>query len=204
VGSVSGRFAAEDLAYNTVGVTEVKNELTVKPIKHVADSTMRRAVQGALRWNPYTNAFDIEVEVKGGVVTLRGEVNTPFERATATNLAGDIAGVTDVDNVIKVTHADLAYVYVPYYYPYEPYWGVSYYGPTSTTRSDAQIAAGIRDELKWSPFIDAARVDVAVEHGKAVLTGQVSSPSERMVATRKAYAGGAVQVDNQLRLTRGE
>ena len=48
---------------------------------------MLRAVRGALLWNPHTNAFDIDAQVKRGAVTLTGEVNTAFQRATATNVA---------------------------------------------------------------------------------------------------------------------
>lgn len=198
VASVGGRFAAEDLAYNTVGVTEVKNELSVKPTKPVADTLILRAVRGALLWNPHTNAFDIDAQVKRGVVTLTGEVNTAFERATATDVTSRIAGVTDINNEIKVKRPDAAYVYVPYYYPYGPYWGRGYYTPTSTSRTDAQIARDIRDELKWSPFVDAAQVNVTVEHGRALLTGEVNTPSARAAATRNAYEGGAVQVENHL------
>lgn len=129
-------------------------------------------------------------------MTLTGEVNTAFQRATATNVASSIAGVTDIDNEIKVERPEVAYVYVPYYYPYGPYWGSGYYAPTGTTRTDAEIARGIRDELQWSPFVDAARVNVTVEHGRALLTGEVRTRSARTAATRNAYEGGAVQVDN--------
>jgi osmotically-inducible protein OsmY len=200
VGTYSGKFAAEDLAHNTVGVTKVENQLAVRPSGAVADSTVQRAVQSALLWNPYTNAFDIDITVKSGVVTLTGEVDTAFSRATATDVSSSIDGVRDIDNNIKVKRKDLAYAYVPYHQPYGPYWGRSYDGPRSTTRSDALIAQDIRNELKWSPFVDLDDVEVRVEGGRAMLSGQVSAASEAQAATRNAYEGGAIEVENRLRI----
>ena len=135
MGTFTGKFAAADLAHNTVGVT------------------------------------------------LMGEVDTAFSRATATNIAGGIAGVTDVDNGIRVAREDLTYVCVPYYYSYGPYRGSAYDARPNKNRSDSHIANDIREELKWSAFVDAEKVEVRVEGGKAVPSGAVGTASERKAAT---------------------
>ncbi len=199
VPTMNARFAAEDLAYNTVGVTTVHNDLAVRPTHIEPDGAIKRAVRGALLWNPYTNTLGIDVAVKGGSVTLSGVVNNAFQRATATEVASNVLGVIDIDSKLHMKQGDVPYVYTPYHYPYGPYWGRSYSPPT-TTRADAEIARDIRSELEWSPFVDGARVHVKVQGGKAVLTGEVATPRQRTDATWNAYEGGALQVDNRLRL----
>lgn len=203
VRSLKGRIAAEDVARHTVGVLSVQNDLVVKPGKTPADSALVSSVQRALLWDPYTNLYPIDVQVKAGKVTLTGNVDTPFERAQATDVAAEVEGVKGIDNSLRVKRGELVYVYSAYFFPYSPYWESWYAAPTATKRSDTQIAEGIHEELLWSPFIDAQRVNVDVTHGGAKLTGQVQSQSERNAATEDAYEGGALTVDNELKLSGG-
>ena len=203
VHSLKGRIAAEDVARHTVGVLSVQNELVVEPGKTPSDPALVTSVKRALLWDPYTNLYPIDVQAKAGKITLTGTVETPYERAQATDVAGDVEGVTGVENDLRVKRSEQVYVYSAYFYPYSPYWESWYAAPTSTKRSDAQIAEGIHEELLWSPFIDAERVKVDVTHGGARLTGQVESQSERIAATEDAYEGGAVTVDNELKLSSG-
>jgi osmotically-inducible protein OsmY len=203
VTSPSGKLAAEDLARHTVGVLSVKNELTVRPRKPVSDAVVLTSVKSALLWNPYTNPYPISVKAHEGKVTLTGNVATPYDRAQATNVVSNISGVKDVDNELTVTHAELTYVYSRYLFPYAPYWESWYYVAPNTARSDADIAHDIHDELVWSPFVDADQVKVKVDHGKAILTGQVDSRAERMAATDNAFEGGATVVENDLTIKGG-
>ena len=71
----------------------------------------------------------------------------------------------------------------------------------TTHKSDWKITENIRDELFWSPFVDADQVTVVVDDGKATLTGQVDSWSEYDAATQNALQGGAVSVDNDLTIS---
>jgi len=203
VGSLSGKLAAEDLARHTVGVVSVKNELKVRPRKAVSDAVIQTSVKSALFWNPYTNTYAISVKAHDGKVTLTGNVNTPYDRAQATTVVSNVAGVKDIDNDLSVTHSEITYVYSRYLFPYAPYWESWYYIPPKTARSDADIAHEIQDELVWSPFVDAEQVKVKVEHGKAILTGQVDSRVERMAATDNAFEGGATVVENDLTIKGG-
>ncbi len=198
VGSVSGKMAAEDLARHTFGVVSVKNDLAIKPHKLVNDAVLQTSVRSALFWNPYTNFYALDAKVQAGKVTLSGSVDTPFERAQATDIAANTVGVKDIDNDIVVRRSELVYVYNPYYFPYAPLWEAWYYAPAKPARSDAAIATDIRDELLWSPFVDESQVKVSVSNGTATLTGQVSSQVERMAATQDAFEGGATVVDDKL------
>jgi osmotically-inducible protein OsmY len=53
-------------------------------------------------------------------------------------------------------------------------------------RTDHEILQAVRDELDWTPDVDAARIGVAVDHGGVTLTGEVPSYTERVAATRAA------------------
>ncbi len=198
VGSVGGKMAAEDLARHTFGVVSVKNDLAIKPHKLVSDGVLQRSVRSGLLWNPYTNFYALDAKVQAGKVTLSGSVDTPFERAQATDIAANTVGVKDIDNDIVVRRSELVYVYNPYYFPYAPLWEAWYYAPAKPARSDSAIAEDIRDEFLWSPFVDESQVKVSVSNGTATLTGQVSSQVERMAATQDAFEGGATVVDDKL------
>jgi osmotically-inducible protein OsmY len=90
-------------------------------------------------------------------------------------------------------------VYDPYVYDYYPY-DFDWYAPqhTYTYRSDADIRGEVKDELFWSPFVDANQVRVSVDGGVVRLQGVVDSYSEMHTAVANAYEGGAVWVDNDL------
>jgi osmotically-inducible protein OsmY len=70
VNSVAAMFAAEDLARHTIGVTSVRNELSVEVSPRRSDADVERAVRGALLRDPYTYSQPITVHAKAGKVTL--------------------------------------------------------------------------------------------------------------------------------------
>jgi osmotically-inducible protein OsmY len=69
------------------------------------------------------------------------------------------------------------------------------------TSSDWEIAEEIRDELRWSPFVNRDDIIVTVEDGVATLTGTVQSFNEYQAATENAREGGAISVVNKLEVT---
>jgi len=77
-------------------------------------------------------------------------------------------------------------------------YGWYHYTPGYSFTSDRQIKEDIKDELWWSPFVDADQVKVSVNNGKATLTGVVDSWSEYDAATENAYEGGATWVENNI------
>ena len=48
------------------------------------------------------NAHNVKIITSGGVVTLRGPVNSPQEKAAIEAKAKQVAGVTRVDNLLEV------------------------------------------------------------------------------------------------------
>lgn len=112
--------------------------------------------------------------------------------------SGDAAirarGALAVDNNLTVDYEQLAYEV--YFYDWDP--TVYDYDYAIASKTDAEIAEDIGDELYWSPFVDREEVTVAVNNGVATLTGNVDTWNERNQATEEAYEGGAMSVVNQL------
>jgi osmotically-inducible protein OsmY len=197
------RLAAESLARNTVGVLDVKNEIVVAPSKPVADSTLKSRIVSTLALDPFTTAGEVEVEVKGGIVTLTGSVDTHFESAQAEDVAAQLRGVRQVRNELKVKRPEKSYVFDAYLEPYTPTVSIWRYVPRATAKADREIQREIVEELTWSPFVDAEQVEVRVFDGTAILTGSVESVAELRAATENAFEGGALKVQNQLKVSGG-
>lgn len=68
-----------------------------------SDDRLKEMVCDMLCDNPEVDASDIEVNVKDSVVILTGNVADKNSKRLAEDLASDIAGVTDVENRIRVT-----------------------------------------------------------------------------------------------------
>lgn len=193
------RAAAHDTA-NTVGVTQVDNRLRVRPLAYVADRRLERRVRDALIRDPYVERYQIDVSVINGVVTLRGQVDSYFEKAMADDAVSSVSGVIAVNNRLDVLAAYDPYVYDPYlddWYVQDYAW-FRFQPLGHTTRSDGDIKEDIKDELWWSPFVDADQVTVKVNDGTATLSGEVDSWTEFYAAGKNAFEGGAVRVVNEL------
>lgn len=200
VGTPQARSVAEELARNTVGVREVQNDLKVVPKTSVADPVIEQYVRTVLMYDPYLYASDISVHADRGAVTLTGSVETAFERAQATDLASTVIGVKNVDNNLSIRKPETAYIYDPRLDPYEPFVTSRRYTPERASRGDADVTQSIREELAWSPNVDADHIQVSVDKGTATLKGIVGSFAERREATDEAYEGGALVVKNQLEI----
>lgn len=203
VGSLKAKMAAESLARHTVGVIGVHNTLTVRPGQAVGDQELAKHVSSALALDPTLDSASIEARAANGKITLTGRVPTMYERAEALDVASAMGGVTSVDNQLKVSAPEVPYVWVPHVFPFGPYVEEWHYVTVAPAQSDAQIKSNISRELTWSPFVDAARVHVEVQGGKATLKGQVRTWSAREAAELDAFQGGAVTVDNELTVAAG-
>lgn len=198
----ASRAAAQD-ARNTVGVATVVNRLKVHPASMPLDSIVQQNLESAIVRDPYLERYEIGVSVIDGTAYLSGSVDSYFEKGHADDLASRIDGVDRVRNNLTVDF-DRPLAYDPYVDAYSPYGYAWYdYEPYHTFETDATIRKNIDDELWWSPFVDADEVRVTVTDGVARLEGTVDSWSERAAATENAYEGGAVWVDNDLRVATG-
>lgn len=197
VDNAKAKRAAEQDAKNTVGVVSVWNLVKVRPAEHRGDAEIAGDIRDALARSPYVDRFDIDVSVFDGTVYLDGKVDSYYEMATASDIATRVNGTVDVVNRLDVTLTS-SFALNPWVDP----WLYSYDWYTSDgsleTRADWVIESRIEDELRWSPFVDADEVEIAVDNGVATLTGTVDSYMEKGAARDNAYEAGATDVRNLL------
>lgn len=166
--------AAVDDARNTSGVMHVRNHINVRPSGHVTDDDLIAKVHTALKRDSVVSDNDLDVTVNDGVVTLKGDVTSDYERLHARTAVEDVVGVTHVVNKVD----------------YERTW---------EWESDRVLVQEIEDQLFWSPFVDSTGIDVVVENGVATLEGEVEDYSALQAARENAWEGGARDVILDLR-----
>ena len=109
VGTQAEKEQAERIAGNTEGVTRVVNNITVETnggygAGEGADMAASDiAILSKIKTRYVAEGIaGVKVEVKNGVVTLKGNVVTAQARARAENIARATSGVMSVNNMIEV------------------------------------------------------------------------------------------------------
>jgi len=198
VDNVKARRAAASDARNVVGVNSITNRIKVRPQENLTDSDIESLVTAAMLRSPIVERYELDIEVVDGTAYLSGDVDTYLEKLEAADVAERTNGVINVVNNLAVFDpTPLSYdPYTYETYPYDYDWYT--YEPTRTFTDDEQIKEDIESQLFWSPFVDSDDVNVVVDNGEAILTGEVDTWSEFSAATENAYEGGATWVDNDL------
>lgn len=159
---------AEKLAGMIRGVRAVVNEIEVEaPL--LTDTEIEENVVFSLGTDPATEAWEVEVEVFDGTVTLDGMVDSWQEKQLAAKVAKSVRGVKGVENEIAVDY--------------------------ETDRANKEIRKEIEAALRWDAYIDDALIDVAVKDGKVTLSGVVGSLAEKERAFNKCWVAGVTRVD---------
>lgn len=94
------RKAAEKQIRPVIGVVGVSNELTLKP--QVTPDNLSARIEGALERQARREAGRIQIGVKDGTVTLRGQAHSWQERDAIAGAAWSAPGVKCVINEVKV------------------------------------------------------------------------------------------------------
>lgn len=101
----SHKTFATDIVMDLPGVISVDNRLVVKDAVHTAssDALLRDKVKSALMFHRSVNAEKTKVDVKDGIVTLRGTATSQAQKDLTTAYARDVNGVNDVNNEMTVS-----------------------------------------------------------------------------------------------------
>jgi osmotically-inducible protein OsmY len=177
VDNLRARKAAVETASSVVGVWRVKDYLRVRPKSLPSDETIRSKVERKIFYDPIISDQTITVMVRNAKVSLYGTVPTLFRKGWTEDLAASVKGVVSIANHLRVSPPK-----------------------TLVTKPDWEIKEDIESEISWSPFVDSDEVTVAVNSGVASLRGVVDTRQERQAAEAAALTGGAVAVDNELKV----
>lgn len=176
VPTYNARTAAEEDARAIVGAGIVDNQLTVKHPTHVrvpTDEELEANVMSTLRWHAEIDPSDIEARADGGWITLRGTVESYWQKVETEALILPMTGVRGVSNELAV---------VP-----------------SKQYEDRRIAEEIVSALERNVYVDADQVDVKVNDGVVTLTGSVPDARAYRAARGAArFTRGVVDIVNQL------
>lgn len=123
------------------------------------DSQLRQDVSAELKWEPSVHAARIGVEVKDGVVTLAGQVDSYSEKWNAERAAQRVAGVKAMTTELKVHLTGLS------------------------KRTDGDVAQAVENVLEWTSSLPAGAIKVMVEGGWVTLSGDVDWQYQRQAAT---------------------
>ena len=176
VHSYSDKLQAEADAKRIVGVAGVANDIEVRlPSRDVRpDPEIARDVVTELRVQLPLSANKIKAVVKGGWVTLEGEVEWHYQRERAESAVRHVKGVLGVSDLINL----------------------------KPSVSPADIKRKIEEAFKRNAEIDANRIQVKSSDGEVVLEGTVRSWAERQEAERVAWAApGVKKVEDHIRIS---
>ncbi|MFP4015212.1 MAG: BON domain-containing protein [Chitinispirillaceae bacterium] len=170
------KVAAEADVWTVPGIASVTNNLLVSDLPRYSDEQIRENAATVLRLNEATGNENIEVDVSGGKVELRGSVNDFWRRARAVDLVSHVKGVIGVVDEISVVSAD------------QP--------------GDELVASDIIEAIKRRENIDMNHIHVEVDTGKVILRGRVPDwQSYTDVYTIVKRTRGVAALRNELVIT---
>lgn len=139
------------------------------------DTQLQHDVLAELKWEPSVNAAQIGVEVKDGIVTLAGHVNSYAEKWDAERAAQRVSGVKALAVEMDVKLSG------------------------SSKRTDADIARSAENVLQWTTYLPKDRVKLMVENGWITLSGEVDWEYQRQSAVGAVrYLIGVTGVSDEI------
>jgi osmotically-inducible protein OsmY len=125
---------------------------------NMTDLELKKSVESELNWEPSVNAAEIGVAVKDGVVTLTGRVESYWEKIAAERAATRVSGVKAIANELEIRL------------------------PTSSERTDEDIAQAAVRALDWYISVPSDRIKVKVSKGWITLEGSVDWQYQKTAA----------------------
>jgi osmotically-inducible protein OsmY len=176
VDSWAKRVAAQEAAHRVAGVLDVANDIEVRVpgTPGRTDTQIAAAVRLALEWDVYVPEERIRTTVSEGWVMLEGDVDTWSEREDAERSIRNLAGVRGITNKIEVRS--------PAVHPDE-------------------IQKSILEAMTRHAERGAQHVDVAVRGDRVIVSGTVSSWTERTTVLGAVKGTqGVREVEDRLRI----
>lgn len=169
VASESHKDMAQDTVANLPGVKSVDNSLKLvgEPPTPNSDLWIADKVKTTLLFHRSVSAIDTEVDVKEGIVTLRGVASSNAEKELATEYAKDVEGVKGVDNRMTISPA-----------------------PQKSSRTvgekidDASITTQVKLALLFHKSTSAVYTKIETRHGVVTVQGTAHNAAEKHLVTK--------------------
>ena len=166
-----------DLAQETVtqlpGVQKIDNRLKVVfEGTDKSDAWIRAKVRSVLALHRQVSGSHTEVDVKDGVITLRGTATSEAQRDLASEYAQDVNGVLRVTNVMVVAR--------------EAAVAAKTEAPAPVVIDDASITALVKVALRSHHSTSAVTTKVATAEGVVTVTGTARNEAEKALVTKLA------------------
>jgi hyperosmotically inducible periplasmic protein len=175
-------LAQETLA-GIPGVKNVDNRLGVKGESPTANSDvwLRNKVKATLLFHRSVNGLKIEVNVKDGIVNLRGGAESLAQKELAAEYARDVEGVKGVNNeMILIETAKKTQT-------------------VGQKIDDASITAQVKLSLLYHRSTSAINTKVETNNGDVTLYGKAGSAAEKKLVTKFASdVNGVNSVNNRM------
>jgi hyperosmotically inducible periplasmic protein len=181
VSEESHKSLARETVAGVPGVKSVDNKLAVKGDSPAAnsDAWIMMKVKTALLFHRSVSA-GTTVDVKGGIVTLRGEASSEAQKDLTTEYAKDVDGVKDVKNEMVVK-------------------------PSKKTQTaggkidDASITGLVKMTLLYHRSTSALNTSVTTNNGVVTLSGKAKNAAEKDLAAKYANdVNGVKSVNNRM------
>ena len=169
VADESHRVLAEETAASLPGVERVDNKLATKAEAAAknSDAWIGSKVKLALLFHRNVDGSKTDVDVKVGVVTLKGEASSLAQKELSTEYAKDVDGVKEVRNEMTVAGA-----------------------PRKTERAesdkidDASITAQVKVTLFTHRSTSSVKTKVVTRDGVVTLSGVAKNAAEKSLVTK--------------------
>jgi hyperosmotically inducible periplasmic protein len=165
--------AHKSLAQETVaslpGVKSVDNRLEVKG-EHPAENSdiwIKAKVKVVLLFHRNVSAAGTEVDVKDGVVTLRGNADSEAQKELTTEYVKDVGGVKDVKNEMAA-----------------PKTSKKKLETVGEKIDDASITAQVKLTLLYHRSTSALKTKVETDQGVVTLDGKARNAAEKDLVTK--------------------
>jgi hyperosmotically inducible protein len=175
---------AQDTLAGLPGVKSVDNRLELKgaPPAANSDAWLMDKVKATLLFHRSVSAGNTEVDVKDGIVTLRGNATSQLQKDLTTEYAKDVDGVRDVKNEMTVSKTS---------------------DKTRDTAGekidDASITAQVKMALLFHRSTSALHTKVETKHGVVTLSGKARNAAEKDLVSKLVNdVKGVKSVKNQM------
>jgi hyperosmotically inducible periplasmic protein len=129
------------------------------------DAWIDGKAETTLLLNGNLNSFDINTDVKNGVVTLTGSVESKVDKALAEELIENLDGVSRVENKLTVAASD-----------------TKASDKDHSALKDAKIATVVKTRLLFESEVSGTSINVDAKNGVVTLEGEVDSDAEKDLA----------------------